>query len=226
MFKRIQIILIAIVLFAALMGIFVAFKVGLKNEPMLEELKNGNYEHLNDDNVKRTLQQIIDQQAPEIEWIYYDLNSDGQMELILQEKEYVADKFMKRIIGVFAIQNSYVSTVIWDVGDVGAFYFLYNNKLFYYYQYYGIYDYESYQVFQFDMQWNEKLLEGYEYYYIYNVKELSPAWLEDHPTITKEGVYYKKYSVEDVDGTSIRMYEDITERQWKEFFNNSTLETD
>lgn len=193
-----------------------------QNEIKLESLVNGDYDYLSDDNVRNALERILDRQ--ETEWVYFDLNADGKMELIFQEKNctyisHVPHKSLKAVIGAFAVQDNEIAAVIWDLVDMGAFYFIDNDKLFYYYDYHGTYDYESYQIYQFDSDWKKQFVEGFEYFYIYDLEELPPDWLEHYPTMIQEGTYYRKYRLEDIDGTTNVIYEDLSEQQWKESLN-------
>ena len=57
-----------VILFVIFMGAFMIFSFRRKDASELENLKNGNFEYLNDDNVKETLKKIIAQQTPETEW--------------------------------------------------------------------------------------------------------------------------------------------------------------
>ena len=187
-----------------------------KNEAKLENLINGDFDCLSDSNIKDALKGIFDQQLVETEWIYFDLNADGKMELVLQEKNCVENKTLKRIIGAFAIQDNEIIAVIWDIIDAGEFYFIGNDKLIYFYGYYGMYEQEVYQIYQFDSEWKKQFLEGFEHLYIYDLEELPSDWLEYHPTMTQEGTYYRKYKLVDMNGTLDWVYEDLSEQQWKD----------
>lgn len=209
-------IIVLVTLSVIIVCIIAVLSIRHNKDLLLENLISGDYDYLSDSNVKDALQRIFDQQLVETEWIYFDLNADGKMELILQEKNYAADTHLKSIIGAFAVKDNGISAVIWDLNETGEFYFISNEKLFYFYGYYGPYNYKVYQIYQFDSEWNKKLLEGYEYFYIYDVDELPSDWLEYHPTMTQEGTYYRKFKLVDINGTLDRVYEDLSEQQWKD----------
>lgn len=78
---------------------------------------------------------------------------------------------------------------------------------------------ESYQIYQFDSELKKQFMEGFEYFYIYDLEELPQDWLEHHPTMIQEGTYYRKYRLEDIDGTTNIIYEDLSEQQWKDSLN-------
>lgn len=182
---------------------------------LLHAIEGGDYSSIDDARIVEDLENIMNNRGlREVEWIYYDLNEDGQDELILQEKASVADTRMKRIIGIFAEQRGQVLVIVWDVVDMGAFYYLLNNQLIYTYHYYGIYDYESYTIYDYDLQWDSRLVKGYEYYNIDSMESLPPDWLDVHPDLSQEGTYFRKYTVEDIDGETVRVYQDLTMEQW------------
>lgn len=185
------------------------------NTAALDAIERGDYSSVGDDGIAENLENIMNRREfREVEWVYYDLNDDGQDELILQEKESVADTRIKRIIGIFAEQRGQVLVILWDVNDMTAFSFLSNNQLIFFDQYYGTYGYESYKIYEYDLQWDKTLVKGYEYYNIDSMESLPPDWLDTHPGISQEGTYFLKYIVEDIDGEPVRAYQELTMQQW------------
>lgn len=181
---------------------------------VLDAIERGDYSSIGSDRVAEDLENIMnDREFQDVEWLYYDLNDDGQDELILQEKTSVADTRIKRIIGIFAEQQGQAFVILWDVNDMTEFCFLSNNQLIYFDQYYGTYGYESYKIYEYDLQWDKKLVKGYEYYDIDSMENLPPDWLDMHPDLSQEGTYFLKYIVEDIDGETVRVYQELTMEQ-------------
>ena len=191
------------------------FVFQINTTPALAAIEQGDYSSVSNDSIVETLEIIMNRRGlQDVEWIYFDLNDDGQNELILQEKASVAHTGIKRIIGIFAEQHGQVSVILWDANDMGEYSFLLNNRLIYFDQYYGTYGYESYQIYEYDHHWDKRLAEGYEYYNIDSMESLPPDWLDTHPALSQEGTYFQKYTVEDMDGKSVRVYQELTMQQW------------
>lgn len=204
--QRIKVLVIA-VLSVLLIGIVVIVNITHdKNRAKLEKLVRGDYTGLHDESMEQTLSRIIDRN--ETEWVYYDLNADGEEDLVLQEKEYTSDILAKRIVAVFTVRNNEVVHVIWDISEPGLFYFLYDNKLFFHGYYHGTYIYDSYSNYQYNAEWERVLVERYEYFNIYSMDEMPSDWSTSYPNLAQEGIYYIR--------TTDTLEESIAEQEFRD----------
>ena len=214
--QRIKVFVLAI-LSVLLIGIVVILNMTHdKNSAKLEKLVRGDYTGLHDESMEQTLSRIIDRN--ETEWVYYDLNADGEEDLVLQEKEYESDILAKRIVAVFTVRDNEVVYVIWDISQPAEFYFLYDGKLFYHGYYYGTYIYDSYCNYQYNAEWDINLVERYEYFNIYSMDEMPSDWSTSYPNLAREGIYYIR--------TTDTLEESITEQEFMDglgFFRIDSL---
>lgn len=115
------------------------------------------------------------QDIDEIQWVYADINNDGIEELIWQEKRNAGDSQMHRITAVFAATSQGFRRIIWDVNDMGEFYFLCNNKIIYFTAYYGVYDYCYYGVCEYGADGKLKVNKSFEVYDLEDLTDYEPT---------------------------------------------------
>ncbi len=104
------------------------------------------------------------QQRNDTQWIYADINKDGLPELIWQEKDVVGNSQIHRILAIFVVSHEGAKRIVWDPHDTGEFYFLYNNKIIYYYSYSGTFDYDYYGVCECEPEGELKVNKFFEVY--------------------------------------------------------------
>lgn len=177
-----------------------------KTPRVLKEIKNGKYFLVNDAKIEKQLDRIFSSYSDYIIWTWRDINSDDILELILTEKE--------KVIGIFALCNNDVIVVLWDDVETTDYYELCETGLLYYSQYYGIYDKERYELYQFDKDWNEELVRGFEIYCITDVADIDKGKERMPFNIDRPGNYYLEFWKED----GIEKYKELTPELWLKGF--------
>lgn len=104
------------------------------------------------------------QNVNEAQWIYVDINKDGISELIWQEKDAVGNSQVHRILAVFIATLEGAKCVVWDINDMGEFYFCLNENIFYFTSYLGVYDYFYYGICKCDMDGKLSVIKSFEVY--------------------------------------------------------------
>lgn len=170
-----------------------------KDIDVLEQICQGDFASLKELD-ERELQELTRlyeryQDTDRMQWVYADINHDGIRELIWQEKDYVADSRIHRILAVFALAPEGSRRVLWDPNDMGEFYFCQEDKIIYTYSYQGVYDYSYYGACEFDADWEHTIKKFYEIYNIDDVTEYDSTVFWSHFDWAKEmdyeeGVYY------------------------------------
>lgn len=155
-----------------------------KDIDVLEQICQGDFTSLKelDEGELQELTRIYErhQDTDRMQWVYADVNHDGNRELIWQEKDYAADSQIHRILAVFAVAPEGSMRVLWDPNDMGEFYFCHEDKMIYTSSYQGVYDYCFYGACEFDADWEHTIKKFYEVYNIYDVTEYDSAvfWLQ------------------------------------------------
>ncbi|MCI9071249.1 MAG: hypothetical protein HFH80_00295 [Lachnospiraceae bacterium] len=147
---------------------------------VLEQIIAGNFTsigELNEEQIKELVWVYNRcQEMNNTQWIYADINNDGILELIWQEKNVAGNSQMHRILAIFTASNEGTKRIIWDTADTGEFYFMNNNKIIYYYSYSGTYDYDYYGVCECEP---EGELKVYKFFEVYNTNGLTEMELMD-----------------------------------------------
>lgn len=185
------------------------------NEQPLSKIVKGDYSSIHDKNVVESLKTTFERLQDKVEWIYWDANGDGQQDLILQEN-YENSEGMRKIIGIFTVENQKVICKNWDDTDVTEYSSMCHEKLVYYQQYLGIYNNYCYYFYSYDEEWNEILICGLEIYEIEDSEALPPNWSEKYPEMVEEGTYYRKLIINKENGE--KQYSMLTKAQWMEEF--------
>lgn len=192
-------------------------------ETLIRQIRNGDFSNLELSNnisineIKRVYEKN------NIELVECDINGDGLIELIWQEKDSY-NNYMRRIIAIFTFSNSKTKCVVWDVNDSTEFLFMSKlDNIIYYTQYYGLYDYNRYDYYVFDKDCNKEFLYGLCIYNIYDIQEINMAWWnEEHPEMTIEGVYYKKHTVRLTGEGKISNEEELEKKEFLNSFKEMT----
>ncbi len=213
--KKLTIILFVISIF----GAYFFLKYSSQNYVSLEKVIQGDYSGISNKETRQMVQEVLQQRLEEVEWIYKDLNGDNRSDLILQETMQCEETYMNRIIGIFCVVENEIICMLWDTVDGTEFFGLCNNQLVYYKQYYGTFDKESYELYQYDQKWNIRLIGGMEVYYIEDMKEMPSDWSINYPEMIREGIYYMKFYVQENGDECHKSYIVMEEEQWKEEFN-------
>ena len=164
-------------------------------EDYISKIKNGDFSYITEASVvsKEVLECAYENMSQDTEWIMTDLNQDGEEDLIWQEKASISTQ--KKILAVFdAAQNG--QCVFYDGMDAGEYFFITKEEvLIYYSQYFGIYDYVSYERFCYDKEWNIERKDGLYAWYVYDSEEVL-GWFDDHDHsgMEENGIYYKTYA--------------------------------
>lgn len=131
--------------------------------------------------------------------IYADINGDGTLELIWQEKDDVGIGSVHRILAVFTVASEGIRRIVWDVSDMGEFNFWYNDKIIYTAQYLGPYDHYYYGICECGTDGELRVIKSFE---VYDLRELTEEeskdflcqfdWAKDILTSNhgEENVYY------------------------------------
>jgi len=196
-----------------------------KREKLAEQIKRGDFSDTKDSDLVDTpeLEEVYKNISQNTEWLRVDLNGDSIRDLIWLE--YAEN--IPRIVGIFDM-NDKGKCVYWDIMDYTEFFFIADNKqLVRYSQYFGFYDYVSYEQYNYNKNWDKNILEGA---YAYNLYEVEiPYWLDEHnhDDMKEVGVYFKCFkngiemSIEKNDFQIL--YEKITGNDYRDIQKNSDL---
>lgn len=189
-----------------------------KNVNKLKEIEEGNYSYIGDEYTQEHLKRIFSEGPGNsnyiYEWVYKDINADGEEDLILQEKYVYAET--PRIVDVFSIKDQDVVHVLCDYMDADYEYQLCDGGLLYYEQFYGKYDYEQYILYHYDKEWNEIFVDGLELYYLYELEEGQEEYSIGQLDMDKERLYFWEFKIQD----EKKEYTKLTEAKWKEKFHD------
>ena len=171
---------------------------GLSDETdkaLIEQIISGDFSGIEESDVVsiEELESVYKNISEDTEWTLCELNSDGIEDLIWRKRENSGQE--KEIIGIFDIEGK-GKCVFWDEMDAGEYFFVADNgNLIYYSQYFGIYDYMSFEKNIYDRSWNRELETGLYIYNIYDVEEIL-YWFDehDHTNMTENGIYFLRYA--------------------------------
>lgn len=196
-----------------------------EREKLAEQIKRGDFSDTKDSDLVDTteLEEVYKNISQNTEWLRVDLNGDSIRDLIWLE--YAEN--IPRIVGIFDM-NDKGKCVYWDIMDYTEFFFIADNKqLVRYSQYFGFYDYVSYEQYNYNKNWDKNILEGA---YAYNLYEVEiPYWLDEHnhDDMKEVGIYFKGFrngiemSIEKNDFQIL--YEKITGNDYRDIQKNSDL---
>ena len=146
----------------------------------------------------------------DVEWSLHDLNGDGIEDLVRKGEE----DSVKPIREILDGKNG--QRVFIDEIDMGEYYFVTDKgDLVYHWDYNGIYCFESYEKYVFDVDWNIELESGAYAWWVYDVDEVK-YWYDghDHTDMTRDGAYFTTYSNGEEKGITkeeyIKIFESIT----------------
>lgn len=172
-----------------------------RNKDVLEKISQGDFTSIRglDERQWEELNWVYERSQNTAQWIYADINKDGDLELIWQEKECISSDKVHRILAVFAVTPDGCRRVLWDVNDVSEFYFYHNNKIVYFTSYLGVYDYYLYGACEYNANWELEMRKTFEIYELYDMKEVEAAdflsrfdWAKD---VDRSGCDEKAYYV-------------------------------
>ena len=147
---------------------------------VLKQIIAGNFTSIRELNVEQMeeLERVYNrcQEMNNTQWKYADINDDGILELIWQEKNVAGNSQIHRILAIFVASHEGTKRIVWDTGDMGEFYFINNNKIIYYYSYSGTFDYDYYGVCECEPEGELKVNKSFE---VYNTNELTEMELMD-----------------------------------------------
>lgn len=147
---------------------------GKESDDVLEQIRRGDFTSLRGltetelEELERIYGNYRDSQGAEM--IYADINGDGASELIWQEKDGAGIESVHRILAVFTVASEGVRRIVWDVGDMGEFYFWYHDKIIYTTQYLGPYDYYYYGICECGTDGELRVIKSFE---VYDLRELT-----------------------------------------------------
>lgn len=174
-----------------------------ESDDALEQIRRGDFTSLRGltetelEELERIYGNYRDSQRAEM--IYADINGDGASELIWQEKDDAGIESVHRILAVFTVVPDGVRRIVWDVGDMGEFYFRYHDKIIYTAQYLGPYGYYYYGICECGTNGELGVIKSFE---VYDLRELTEEesrdflaqydWAKDIPASDhgEEKVYY------------------------------------
>lgn len=193
---------------------------------VLGQIRQGNFTSLKelDERQIGELQELYEhyRDTDTMQWVYADIDQDGDPELIWQEKVGAADSQMHRILAVFALTPEGSRRILWDANDMTEFYFCQGDKIIYNSSFRGAYDYDYYGVCEFDADGEHTIGTFYEIYDIYDVTEYDSAtfwsgfdWAEEMDYET--GVYYVMGTLT-ADGSAARVL--LEKGEWLERFRD------
>ena len=146
----------------------------------------------------------------DVEWSLHDLNGDGIEDLVRKGKEDSV-KPIREILDGTNGQRVFIDEI-----DMGEYYFVTDKgDLLYHWDYNGIYWFESYEKYVFDVDWNIELESGAYVWWIDDVDEVK-YWYDghDHTDMTQDGAYFTAYSNGEEKGITkeeyIKIFESIT----------------
>lgn len=156
-----------------------------------------------------------------MEWIYADINDDGDSELIWQEKDPAMDGGIHRILAAFAATPDGCKRIVWDAEDMGEFYFLGNQGLIYFSSYEGTNACYFWYMCEYGDSWEERVNTIYE---VYDIDDPSDAHFEGAEGMEglnwEQGIYYVRGSLEERE-RYVRVFLDSEE--WMEQFRDDIL---
>ena len=200
-------------------ALWIMFTSNINKSDMLENVMNGNYECINNDDVKDMLSSMNNSGTLEmLEWVCYDVNKDGKNDLILQEKRYSPNIRLKPIVGILGSTKAGMTVIEWDIADMAEYSCLCNDKLLFYYGKDGLLGTESFCLFEYDQNWNKKWLGGLEKNWIHDtsdIYDMPEEWRLENPDMLQEGTYYRKLQIKEVEGIRRKEYTIVTEKERK-----------
>jgi len=197
---------------------------------VLEQIKKGNFASLGELSEKQLeeLDWVYNrcQMMNNAQWIYADINNDGLSELIWQEKGTVGNSQVHRILAIFIVSSEGCKRIVWDVGDMGEFYFYHNNKIIYFTSYLGIYDYHYYGICEYGSDGEIRVKKSFEVYHTYDLTENESMdflskfdWAQDKSKIDNvEGNVFYVIGTRLTDEENVRGL--IEKDEWVEQFRN------
>ena len=165
----------------------------------MEEIKNGNFEYLNDNGRIREVYEVLKSRG-DLSWVQRDLNNDGSDDLIMCDNDGPW-KGSKVVVGIFACEKDHAECIYWDTIDNTEFYFVGSNGGLAYFSYQGsLWEETTFNPFSYEKDWTkawEYTLNVYDSTYI--DEEGLEKWNDIYgPEMEELGKYYVKHHA---DGT-------------------------
>lgn len=169
-------------------------------------------------------------QEGDMEWVLFDLNLDGQKELIWRKKDSPY-KDMQRIVAIFGREQGEYRLIMLDTTDNTEYYALKNGHFIYYWQYFWLYDYASFKKRiineAFEIEVSKELevfmIPSYDFLLEETDEEGVSSLIMQYPFINGEGNYFRIITYEDDNKTE----KIVTEEEWLQelkFITGSSLE--
>lgn len=206
----------------------------LKKTQVFYEIKKGDFSSINkiEERERNALETIYHNQMQEgdMEWVLFDLNLDGQKELIWRKKDSPY-KDMQRIVAIFGREQGEYRLIMLDTTDNTEYYALKNGHLIYYWQYFWLYDYASFKKCIINEAFEIEVSKELEVFmipsYDFLLEETDEEWVSSlimqYPFINGEGNYFRIITYEDDNKTE----KIVTEEDWLQelkFITGSSLE--
>ena len=165
----------------------------------MEEIKNGNFEYLNDNGRIREVYEVLKSRG-DLSWVQRDLNNDGSDDLIMCDNDGPW-KGSKVVVGIFACEKDHAECIYWDTIDNTEFYFVGSNGGLAYFSYQGsLWEVTTFKPISYEKDWTkvwEYTLNVYDSTYI--DEEGLEEWKDLYgPEMEELGKYYVKHHA---DGT-------------------------
>lgn len=165
----------------------------------MEEIKNGNFEYLNDNGRIREVYEVLKSRG-DLSWVQRDLNNDGSDDLIMCDNDGPW-KGSKVVVGIFACEKDHAECIYWDTIDNTEFYFVGSNGGLAYFSYQGsLWEVTTFKPISYEKDWTkvwEYTLNVYDSTYI--DEEGLEKWKDLYgPEMEELGKYYVKHHA---DGT-------------------------
>lgn len=168
-----------------------------------EEIKNGNFEYLNDDErsrgIFRDAYEALKSRG-DLSWVQMDLNNDGIDDLLMCDNDG-AWEGSKVVLGIFACEKDYADCIRWDAEDRSEYYFVGSNSRLTKVTQQGFLWYEmTFRPISYENDWTRVWEYTLEYYHSTGIKgEDLEKWKSLYgPEMEEPGKYYVKHHA---DGT-------------------------
>ena len=168
-----------------------------------EEIKNGKFEYLNDDErSRRIIRNVYEalKSRGDLSWVQRDLNNDGIDDLLMCDNDGFWEG-SKVVVGIFACEKDHADCIRWDAEDWNVFYFVgQNGRLAKYSQSSSVWDMVIYTPISYEEDWTRVWEYTLEFYNGTGIDgEDLERWKSTYgPEMEEPGKYYVKHHA---DGT-------------------------
>ena len=189
----------------------------------MEEIKNGNFEYLNDNGRIREVYEVLKSRG-DLSWVQRDLNNDGSDDLIMCDNDGPW-KGSKVVVGIFACEKDHAECIYWDTIDNTEFYFVGSNGGLAYFSYQGsLWEVTTFKPISYEKDWtkvweytlnvydstyiDEEGLEEWKDLYGPEMEELGKYYVNHHADGTREFLTKEKFNEILMEDTGITYDED------------------